>query len=50
MFWLIIPLMVLVTSCSSLPKDPYDVTYVQPTFGQQMDMDSVRDYHLDRLR
>lgn len=52
MSWLTIPLLVLITSCASMDpgRSYYDVTHMPPTQGQQMDMDSFRDYKLDRLR
>ena len=52
MYWLMIPLFFLFTSCASMNpgRSYFDVTYMPPTQGPQMDIEAMRDHHIDRLR
>lgn len=52
MSWLIISLLVFVFSCATMDtgRNYFDVTYMPPTQGPQMDLESMRDHHIERLR
>lgn len=51
MSFITLTMLLVFVSCASLPRGPGKAAaYAPPTLGPQMEMDNLRDFHIDRLR